>query len=67
MVAGPGVHRLRGGTWYEGSVLSAAIGQENNRFTPLQLAHMTATLVGDGNRWQVHLLHQVEGEDPSPG
>ena len=27
---------------------------------------MTATLVGDGNRWQVHLLHQVEGEDPQP-
>ena len=25
---------------------------------------MTATLVGDGNRWQVHLLRQVEGEAP---
>ena len=66
VVAGPEYTASVGGTWYEGSVLSAAIGQENNRFTPLQLAHMTATLVGDGNRWQVHLLHQVEGEDPQP-
>lgn len=64
VVAGPEYTASVGGTWYEGSVLSAAIGQENNRFTPLQLAHMTATLVGDGNRWQVHLLRQVEGEAP---
>lgn len=64
VVAGPTYTESIGGTWYEGSVLSAAIGQENNRFTPLQLAHMTATLVGDGNRWQVHLLKQVEGEEP---
>lgn len=64
VVAGPTYTESIGGTWYEGSVLSAAIGQENNRFTPLQLAHMTATLVGDGNRWQVHLLQQVEGEEP---
>ena len=43
VVAGPEYTASVGGTWYEGSVLSAAIGQENNRFTPLQLAHMTAT------------------------
>ncbi|MBR5792676.1 MAG: hypothetical protein IKY34_06175 [Ruminiclostridium sp.] len=66
VVAGPDYTRSVGGTWYEGSVLSAAIGQENNRFTPLQLAHMTATLVGDGNRWQVHLLKKVGGEDYTP-
>jgi len=59
VVAGPAYTRSVGGTWYEGSVLSAAIGQENNRFTPLQLAHMTATLVGDGSRWQVHLLKKT--------
>lgn len=64
VVAGPAYTESIGGTWYEGSVLSAAIGQENNRFTPLQLAHMTATLVGNGNRWQVHLLKQAEGEPP---
>ena len=60
--ATPAYAKSAGLTWYEGSVLSAAIGQENNRFTPLQLAHLTATLVGDGHRWRVHLLR--EGEEP---
>ena len=64
VVAGPAYTASVGGTWYEGSVLSAAIGQENNRFTPLQLAQMTATLMGGGDRWQVHLLKQTEGESP---
>lgn len=62
VVAGPAYTKSVGGVWYEGSVLSAAIGQENNRFTPLQLAHMTATLVGGGERWQVHLLKKAGGE-----
>lgn len=62
VVAGPDYTRSLGQTWYEGSVLSAAIGQENNRFTPLQLAHMTATLVGGGERRQVHLLKKCGGE-----
>lgn len=66
VVAGPAYTRSLGETWYEGSVLSAAIGQENNRFTPLQLAHMTATLVGGGTRWQVHLLKKAAGEDYTP-
>lgn len=62
VTAGPEYAAAAGLTWYEGSVLSAAIGQENNRFTPLQLAHLTATLAGDGHRWRVHLLK--EGEKP---
>ena len=62
VVAGPVYTASVGGTWYEGSVLSAAIGQENHRFTPVQLAHMTATLVSGGERRQVHLLKQVAGE-----
>ena len=63
VVAGPAYTASVGGTWYEGSVLSAAIGQENHRFTPVQLAHMTATLVSGGERRQVHLLKQVAGEE----
>lgn len=64
VMAGPAYTEGIGGTWYEGNVLSAAIGQENNRFTPLQLAQMTATLCNGGNRWQVHLLREIEGEAP---
>lgn len=64
VIAGPEYAATVGSQWYEGSILSAAIGQENNRFTPLQLAHMVATLAGGGHRWQVHLLKQAEGEAP---
>ena len=64
VVAGPEYTHSLGKTWYEGNVLSAAIGQENNRFTPLQLAHMTATLASGGTRWQVHLLRQAGREEP---
>lgn len=66
VVAGPEYTEGLGQKWYEGSVLSAAIGQENNRFTPLQLAHMTATLVGGGERRQVHLLKKSGGEEYKP-
>lgn len=66
VVAGPAYSAAVGETWYAGSVLSAAIGQENNRFTPLQLAHMTATLAGGGQRQQVHLLKKVGGAETAP-
>lgn len=66
VVAGPAYSAAVGETWYAGSVLSAAIGQENNRFTPLQLAHMTATLASGGARRQVHLLKKVGGEETAP-
>lgn len=61
--AGPAYTESLGGTWQEGNILSAAIGQENNRFTPVQLAQMTGALV-TGSRWQVHLLKQVQGQAP---
>ena len=49
--------------WYDGSTLSAAIGQENNQFTPLQLANYVATLVNGGNHHAVHLLKEVKSSD----
>lgn len=51
--------------WYEGSTLSVAIGQENNQFTPLQLANYIATLVNGGNHYPVHLLKEVKSSDYS--
>ena len=62
VTAGPEYSRKMGLPWYEGSVLSAAIGQENNRFTPLQLAHFTATLIGDGSRWRVRIKKDAPAE-----
>jgi penicillin-binding protein 2 len=52
-----------GQVWYEGSTLAAAIGQENNQFTPLQLANYIATLVNGGNHYAAHLLKSVKSSD----
>lgn len=63
VVAGPRYTESQGQTWYEGSVLSAAIGQENNQFTPLQLANYTATLANGGTHYAAHLLKSVKSND----
>ena len=49
--------------WYAGNLLSAAIGQSDNQFTPLQLANYIATLVNGGVRYRVHLLQSVTYPD----
>ncbi|MEG1999903.1 MAG: penicillin-binding transpeptidase domain-containing protein [Evtepia sp.] len=63
VVAGPEYTESIGQTWYEGNTLSAAIGQENNQFTTLQMANYVATLVNGGTRWRTHLLKSVETYD----
>lgn len=64
VVAGPEyTENVLGQTWYDGSTLSAAIGQENNQFTPLQLANYTATLVNGGNRYSAHLFKNAKSAD----
>ena len=49
--------------WSDGQTLTAAIGQSYNLFTPLQLANYTATLAGDGEHYQAHLLKNVKTYD----
>ncbi len=64
VVAGPEyTENTLGQTWYDGSTLSAAIGQENNQFTPLQLANYVATLANGGDRYNVHLLKSAKSAD----
>ena len=63
VMAGPAYTESLGGTWYEGSTLSVAIGQESSQFTPLQLANYIATLVNGGTRNAVHLLKEVKSSD----
>ncbi len=64
VVAGPEyTENTLGQTWYDGSTLSAAIGQENNQFTPLQLANYVATLANGGDRYTVHLLKSAKSAD----
>lgn len=60
VLAGPEYTTSQGQTWYDGSTMSAAIGQENNQFTPLQLASYTATLANGGTHYAAHLLKSVQ-------
>lgn len=62
-VAGPETSAQLGVEWYEGATTSAAIGQENNLFTPLQLANYVATLVNGGTHYSAHLLKSVKSSD----
>jgi len=63
VVAGPEYTESIGQVWYDGNTLPAAIGQENNQFTPLQLANYVATLVNGGDHWSAHLLKLVKSSD----
>ena len=51
--------------WSEGQVITAAIGQSYNLFTPLQLSNYIATLVSGGEHYQAHLLKNVKSYDNS--
>jgi len=46
--------------WYAGETISIGIGQGYNSFTPLQLAHATATLANNGVVMKPHLVKIVE-------
>ena len=54
-VAGPSTER----TWYKRDDLSAAIGQSEHRYTPLQLSVYTSSLMNGGTRYSAHLLDSV--------
>ncbi|KAF7600063.1 MAG: penicillin-binding protein 2 [Candidatus Dactylopiibacterium carminicum] len=51
--------------WYAGETISIGIGQGYNAYTPLQLAHATATLAADGVMYRPHLVKYVT--DPQTG
>lgn len=45
--------------WYAGETISIGIGQGYNAYTPLQLAHATATLAAGGIMYKPHLVKYV--------
>jgi penicillin-binding protein 2 len=45
--------------WYLGDSISAGIGQGYNAFTPIQLAHATATVANDGVAFRPHLVKSI--------
>ncbi len=51
--------------WTDGQTITAAIGQSYSLFTPLQMANYIATLVGNGEHYEAHLLKNVKSYDNS--
>ncbi len=58
-VASPDTSKALGQTWNGGDVLSAAIGQGNNSFTPIQMAKYTSILANGGQNIDVTILKSV--------
>lgn len=51
--------------WYGADTLQVAIGQGNNKFTPMQLATYTAALAEGGTRYRATYLRRVVASDYS--
>ncbi len=47
------------GDWYKADQITAAIGQSENRFTPMQLCTYTAALANQGTRYKATFLNRV--------
>ena len=57
------LHTGTDATWWDGDNLTAAIGQGDNRFTPLQLAVYAATLANRGTRYKATFMNRVVSAD----
>lgn len=53
----------KGETWYIGNILSAAIGQSDNDFSPLQMARYISILANGGNRINLSIVKSVIKSD----
>lgn len=49
--------------WYKADQILAAIGQSDNRFTPMQLCVYTATLANQGRRYKATFMSRVVSSD----
>ncbi len=64
-IAGPEAKRLLmpREPWFPSERLSAAIGQAQNQFTPLQMAVMTATIANGGVRYRPYVVKAITAPD----
>lgn len=49
--------------WYPADTLTASIGQNDNKFTPMQLACYVATIANGGTRYEARLIKTVKSYD----
>lgn len=59
-IAGSEYRESIGGEWSAGDDLSAAIGQSDHGYTPLQLSVYMASIVNGGSRYSAHILKAVK-------
>lgn len=60
VLAGPEYREEHGlEAWTDGQTITAAIGQSDNLFTPLQMSVYNATIINRGTRYKAHFLYQV--------
>ncbi len=59
------LHSKDGGdpNWYPADAITAAIGQSDNRFTPIQLCNYAAALANRGTRYKATFLNRVVSSD----
>lgn len=62
-VATPENRRKNGGRWYAGDAMQSAIGQSDNRFTPVAMSAYAATLANRGTLYRSHILKAVREND----
>lgn len=58
-LAGPAEVAAAGGSWWDGDTVEAAVGQSDNKFTPLQLATYVSTIANNGTRLTPHIVEKV--------
>lgn len=61
ILAGPDYRAENGlGQWSPGDTITAAIGQSDNLFTPIQIGNYISTILRHGTRYDLHLLYAVK-------
>ena len=60
IVASTAEAQRRGETWYESNVLSAAIGQSYNNYSPLQMVRYTSMIANGGNYIRPTLIKEIK-------
>lgn len=65
ILAGREERARRGMLWFDGDTLQAAIGQSDNRFTPMQICAYLSTLANGGTRYSATLVKTIKSYDMS--
>ena len=55
--------KLHNDVWAKGDAVLAAIGQSDNRFTPVQMAVYASALANRGTRYKATFLNRIESSD----